>query len=234
MAMHARSKTAPTLVAALCALALAGSQAEELKLKTIEKAPPEAVAPAIRETLSSQAIQLLKGDRPALEFWLRSPLPLRKAPTDSQSALKAVAEATLLGVVSVPNDRRDYRDDELYSGVHTMRFALQPQDGNHLGTSEYLYYAVLVPAEKDTSLKGIRDYDGLVDASSEETASQHPMILSLRPAPDSGDPRPSIQEPKEDHKALRLRVDTRHSGAQKAEPNATIVFDLVFEGIGEL
>jgi len=99
----------------------------------MEKEPPKDIDASIRAKLQSQAVQLLDGEKPAYEFWLCSEIPLQSKPASTAKALDAVKETTLLGAVSVATAKRDYRDDELPAGVYTMRFVLQPQDGDHLG-----------------------------------------------------------------------------------------------------
>jgi hypothetical protein len=184
-------------------------QAADLTLKTAEALPPKDIDPAIQKLLQPKAIQLVEGDKPVFQFWLIKDLPGAKA-------LDAIKPAALLGVVSLPKSQRDYRDDEIAAGTYTMRFALQPQDGNHLGSSEFLYFAVLTPAKLDTKPDGITDYKALVKASSKETSTDHPVILSLRPT--KGDSQ-ELLEPATEHKSVRVKVPP-------------LSFEIVYEGKG--
>jgi len=152
---------------------------------------------------------------------------LQSKPASAGKALDAIKLATLLGVVAVSRDQRDYRDDELRAGIYTMRFALQPQDGNHLGTSEFNYFAVLTPAKIDNKLDGISDYKALVKASSKETSTDHPVILSLRPASSDQGEVPQLNAPAPEHKSVRVKVPAK-AGDEKAE----ITFEIVYEGKG--
>ena len=43
----------------------------------------------------------------------------------------------------------DYRDQPIAKGVYTMRYGLQPVNGDHLGVSTYRDYSLLLPAAKD-------------------------------------------------------------------------------------
>ena len=151
----------------LLLMTIAGLSAAELTLKTSEAPPPKDIDPAIQKLLQPNAIQLMDGGQPAFQFWLVNELPGAKA-------LETIKPAALLGVVAVFKAQRDYRDDEIAAGVYTMRFALQPQDGNHLGSSDFLTFAVLTPAKLDTKPEGIVDYKSLVKASSNETSTDHP------------------------------------------------------------
>jgi len=87
---------------------------------------------------------------------------------------------------------------------------------------------VLVPAKVDTKPDGIADYKALVKASSKETSTDHPVILSLRPASDAG-PEPKLQTPATDHKSVRVTVPAKVAGAAE---KTSLSFEIVFEGTG--
>ncbi len=207
---------------------LAAANLYALELKVVDKAPPEALAADIRAKLQGKAIQLLDGTKPAFEFWLVSELPLASKPAGLAKALDSVGTATLLGAVKVSKQQRDYRDDPLPAGVHTMRLALQPQDGNHLGTAEFGWFAVLVPAALDPKPDAITDYKSLVKASTKLTVTEHPVILSLRPATEEG-AAPKLFAPVEEHKSLRVSIPARVGGK---EEKTSLVFEIVYEGKG--
>ena len=50
---------------------------------------------------------------------------------------------------SSPSEGHDYRDQPIAKGVYTMRYGLQPVNGDHLGVSIYRDYSLLLPAAKD-------------------------------------------------------------------------------------
>jgi hypothetical protein len=205
----------------------AALHAADLTLKIADSPPPKEIDPAIQKLLQPKAIQLSEEDQPSFQFWLVKELPLQSKPSSPAKALDGVKQAALLGVVSVPKAQRDYRDDEIAAGVYTMRFALQPQDGNHLGSSEFLYFGVLTRAKLDTKPDGITDYKSLVKTSSKETSTDHPVILSLRPASSDKGDAPQLAEPAPEHKSVRVKVPAAAGGEKTA-----IAFEIVYEGKG--
>jgi len=211
----------------LTTLLAASTWAADLKLKVADSPPPKDLDASIQKLLQAKSIQLLDGDKPAFEFWLVSNLPLQSKPASAAKALDAVKQATLLGAVSVSKSMRDYRDDEIAPGVYTMRLALQPQDGNHLGTADFPYFAALTPVKLDTKPEGITDYKSLVKASSKETSTDHPVIMSLRPVSSESGEFPKIEEPAPEHKSVRVKVPAMAGGEK-----SSVVFDIVFEGKG--
>ena len=208
-------------------LAATAAHAADVKLKSADLPPPKGVDASIQKLLQPKAIQLVEGDKPAFQFWLVNELPLQSKPASPAKALDAVKQPTLLGVVSVGSPQRDYRDDELAVGVYTMRFALQPQDGNHLGSAEFPYFAALTPVKLDTKPEGISDYKALVKASSKETSTDHPVILSLRPASSDAGDAPQLGEPAPEHKSVRVKVPA-NAGGEKT----SIALEIVYEGKG--
>ncbi len=215
------------LLAFALVLSTAEGFAASLTLKVVDKEPPKELDLSIAAKLQKSAVQLLDGDKPVYEFWFAAELPLTAKPAAPAKALDAVKQATLIGAVSIPKALRDYRDDELAAGVYTMRLALQPQDGNHLGTSEFNWFAVLVPAKIDTKPDGITDYKPLVKASSKETATDHPVILSLRPPSSTDGEDPKLCEPAAEHKSVRVKVP-----AKVGDEKIALNFEVVYEGKG--
>ena len=214
-------------VLVLVLLSLLAAPGAELTLKVVTKEPPAALESAIRGRLQSKAVQLLEGAEPVFEFWLASEVPLTAKPESTAKALDVVKTAALLGAVSVAKGQRDYRDDDLPGGVHTVRLAVQQQDGNHLGTAEFLWFAVLVPAKLDTKPDGITDYKTLVKTSSKETSTDHPVILSLRPATEAGS-EVKLNVPAADHKSVRVNIPGKTASGE----TVPVPFEIVYEGKG--
>ena len=206
-----------------CAFAAQGA---DVTVRVANKALPGEISPDFQALLQPQAVQLVEGDKTLLELWLAKEVPLQSKPTSTVKALDAVKPVSLLAAVVVPGARRDYRDDEVPAGTYTMRFALQPQDGNHSGSSEFGYFGVLVPAKLDAKPDAIKDYKELMKASSKETSTDHPMVLSLRPVTSTEGAPLTLNTPAPEHKSVRVKVPAK--GPETKE----IAFEIVFEGKG--
>jgi hypothetical protein len=141
--------------------------------------------------------------------------------------LDSIAETTLLGMANVGEGRRDFKDNEIAPGTYTIRFGLQPQDGDHLGTSEFPYFAVLIPIKSDPQLESITKYKAMVKASGKGTATGHPIVLAMRPlsaaAPDAArltSPAPGLQ-------AFDLKLQGKDPNSSQSIP---LSFELVVQG----
>jgi hypothetical protein len=210
-----------TLVLCTCA-----ASAADLTLKVTDKAAPSEINESIRSLLQPKAVQLLDGDKPVIELWLAKELNLQSKPSSPASALDALKQTTVLGAASFASARKDYREDEIAKGVYTVRFAQQQQDGNHLGTAEFTYFAVLVPAKLDAGPDAIKDYKQLVNTSSKETSTDHPMVISLRPVNSTEGEFPKLATPAPEHKSVRVKIPG------KGADTSPVVFDIIYEGKG--
>ena len=219
-----------TTSTAAALLLCAASHAADFTLKTTDKPAPKEVSESIRAVLQPKVIQLVQGDKPALELWFRQEVPLKSKPAPGNDALMAIPETALVGAVAVnETSLRDYKDNEVPKGIYTARFEIQPKDGDHLGTAEFDSFVVLTDAASDKELNGLNTFKALTKASGKSTSSGHPVVISLRPAAAEGT-LPRITEPAAEHKAIRVKLPGKTAGADKAD----LVFDLVFEGHGHI
>lgn len=217
----------------LLGMILNSMMASTFSVKSFYKKPPSKLSASIRDELRNEGHTILRDDKPIFEIWLRSKLPLKKKIDAPRNALNAIAQTRLIGAIAVLSDERDYRDDEIYEGIYTLRFDLRPEDGNHLGTSEHLFFAVLVEAENDRDLKKIARSKQLSKASSKTSPNDHPVILSLFPVAFKKVEtpfKPSIQAPAPRHQAVRLSIDCVNPDGTDA---GSILFDLVVEGMAD-
>lgn len=225
--MRIKFITAIPLLGLIVALPLG---AADFTLKTAEQAPPKEVGASIRGLLQAKSVQLMEGDKPALEIWLRNETPLKSKPASASEALNAIGETTLVGVIAVrQTSLRDYKDNAVPHGVYTARFALQPKDGDHLGTAEFDSFLILTEAASDPDASGLSTYRALVKASGKSTSSGHPVVISLRPAPAEGT-SPRLTDPADEHKAIRLKMAGKPAEGEKTD----VVFDLVYKGHGHI
>lgn len=211
----------------LSALSVA-AQDTGLELKPGDQAPPTELAASIRDALSPESLQLTSAEGPVIELWLRKDVPLERKPQDPEDALRAIQEGTLLGVVRFTTDRRDFRDDRIAAGLYTMRFVLQPQDGDHMGTAPNPYFVLLTAADADTGLDAPKGHDEVVKLAQQNL--KHPRSLNLRPAEDTDGQFPRTGEGFDDTRILWVKLPAKPEGGDELP----LVLGLVYEGHGEI
>jgi len=150
-----------------------------LTATTRSAAPPSELAPAIASLLSNDAVAVTAAQPAAtLEFWWVKALPM-KAGTGAASWAE-VEEGTLVGVVKISADYRDIRAHVIRAGVYTLRYGIQPQNGDHLGVSPFREFLLLGPAPVDTD-PAARGHDGTIDISKQSIGGSHPAVWSIDP-----------------------------------------------------
>lgn len=169
-------------------LLAAASQAQEpYKIEVLKQQPPAAIAPAVRGALAVEGYKVMDGKgKTYAEFWLRKSVPASEKPGGPKGAIQFpfLEEGELLGALQFVSEGHDYRDQSIAKGAYTVRYGLQPVNGDHLGVSPYRDYALLLPASKDTALVNL-PMKPLHDRSAESAGTSHPAILMLLTAPAS-------------------------------------------------
>jgi hypothetical protein len=172
-----------------------GLRAESFKVSVLKEPPPAAVAAAVRGALATEGFRIQDDQGQTLaDVWLRKAIPSSGKPAGPKGAVQFpfLADGELLGVVRFQNEGHDYRDQPIAKGVYTMRFGLQPINGDHLGVSTYRDYALLLPAAKDQSL-AVPPRKQLEERSAEAAGTSHPAVfLMLEPPPKAADSAPSM------------------------------------------
>lgn len=95
-----------------------------------------------------------------------------------------VENGTLVGAVRVSGEFKEIRGKAVKPGVYTLRYGLQPQNGDHLGISTFRDFVLLSPAALDKDPK-VLGFDGVVSLSKEVIGAAHPASLSLDPPEDA-------------------------------------------------
>ena len=191
-------------------------------LKPIEEAPPEEVSTPVRESLGSQGFRILSGEKVVMELWLRSEIPAKEQSGggDLGVSFGIVPRGTLIGVVHFPEEWADYKNNAIGAGAYTLRYGIQPADGNHMGVSQYRDFVLLLPAASDTEVETALGPDELVMQSFASTGKPHPGIMGLFP----------LYEDAPEPKLMRNEIDQWTLAVDRG----ALKIGLVVEGHGEL
>jgi hypothetical protein len=155
-----------------------------------------------------------------LDFWWVKALEF----TGTPPAWPAVPEGTLVGAVRVDGDFRDIRGRAIKPGVYTLRYGIQPDNGDHLGTSSFRDFVLLVPAALDTGVAA-RGHDATVDLSKRTVGGSHPAVWSLDP-PATTEPVLGAHTTELGHHAVIVEVPC----VLDAKPAGALRFGIVLVG----
>lgn len=213
----------------LALFALTMSLTEPLTVVTATKtAPPDSLMEAVRKELDPIAVVVSVKGEPAVTVWFRAEIPAQATPEQLKNGLTAreIPEGTLVGAVKFHHIFTDFRKQDIAAGVYTLRFAVQPDVGDHKGTSPYPDFFLLVPAAKDKTADAV-EVKTLLPLSREATGGDHPGVMLLFPDAGKGD-RPALAERKCGVKLVLVKRAVR-----AGDTPATIAFGLVVAGFSE-
>jgi hypothetical protein len=155
-----------------------------------------------------------------LDFWWVKGVPVT-GPADWAN----VAEGSLIGAVRVGAAFRDIRGKVVKPAVYTLRYGIQPDNGDHLGVSPHRQFLLLIPArdDKDPAPQG---HEGTVELSKGSVGGSHPGVWSIDP-PAAGQ-QTVLSQHKTDlgHEALIVEVPATRDG----KPDGVLKFGIVLVG----
>lgn len=167
----------PTLTGVLFCSLLCAAQAG--KVEKIGTASDSAISDALKNTLETTGYRLTASDGFSCEIWWRKSVPIQ-AKKDVPGALyPQLPESTLLGVISFPQPATDYRGQPVKPGAYTLRYALLPNDANHLGVAPNRDFVLLVSAGADANPDAAPKPDELVELSRGASGTRHPAAFSV-------------------------------------------------------
>lgn len=157
------------------------------------------IAPAVSAQLASGGIKASVRAN-TLTFWWVKQLAMKSTP----AAWTDMGEGTLVGAVRIDKDFRDVRGRVVKAGVYTLRYGIQPANGDHLGVSPYRDFLLLSPASQDSD-PARQKHDSLVDLSKQAIGGSHPAVWSIDP-PVATDPVLTVLTTDLGHKAIVMEV----------------------------
>jgi len=210
------------VLAIVCCVLLAISlRASTLQSPTVTTAivslPPELAAP-VAAVLATEVVTVTVGAA-KLEFWWAKSLALR-AGGSSTPSWADVPDGSLVGALRLGADWRDIRGYTIRAGVYTLRFALQPQNGDHMGISPNREFLLPSPAADDVAADPV-GYEGAVALARKSSRRAHPASISIAPAASTARPLSATTDDL-GHKVVNVSVPT-----SSGQP---LTFGIVVEG----
>jgi hypothetical protein len=200
------------------------SAAQDGRVESAGRLTATAVPEQVRQSLQENGYRISLDDpKPACELWLRKSVPARAKKDAEGVAYPQLAESTLVGVVHFPQAASDFRGQQVPAGFYTLRYALMPDDGNHLGVSPNRDFLLLIPAPSDSDPSAAFKFQELITMSAKTVGARHPSALSLPPADKS--PTGTLARDDQDHWIF--------SAALKLTSGEEIPFALIVKGTAQ-
>ena len=205
---------------------------DSLKVQAVHQAPPSSLSPEILRGLDGEKAYRIQDQQGAdfARIWLRKATPGSEKPGGPKGVVQFpfLADGELLGVLEFAREGHDYRDQAVTKGVYTMRYGLQPVNGDHLGVSPFRDYILLLPASKDKAIAAPTRKQ-LEERSAESAGTSHPASFLLMMAPGGAKPEPAMVHDAEKDTwsvILPLRIQVKGGGEPMVHPVQLVVMGM--------
>ncbi len=168
------------------ALILVAVSAFAQKIEKLPALDDASVPAAVKNVLDTAGTRVLLTDgTPLAEVWLRKTTP-KNAKANPDVLYPQLAISQMVGVIRFPNGGKDFRGHAVKPGLYTMRYDIQPADGDHLGTAPNPDFLLLSPLAEDTDPNALMDTKQLATMSSHASGLRHPSVWEMM-GPEAGD-----------------------------------------------
>lgn len=191
------------------------------KLEAIGAITDPGASDALKKALDPKGSRITIGDGPYCDIWLRAGLPAGKS--DALGAVyTTMGESVLVGVISFARATTDFRGQAVKPGTYTLRYAVHPADGNHLGISPIRDFLALVPIALDQNPDAQPKFEELMKLSAKVAGTNHPGVISLVQA--EGGAAPKLHQ-EGSHVIFSTRI--------KTQPGSELPIAFIVKGIAE-
>jgi hypothetical protein len=194
--MRHRASTAFLIVA----LTMASALADGVTVTKHANPVPDDIAAPVKAVLAPGGATAKLSDT-TVDFWWV------KAVDAKGKDWSSVPEGTLVGAMKLSAALKDIRGRTIKPGTYLLRYAAQPQNGDHLGISTFRDFLLLSPAAIDNDPK-VLGFDGVVALSKEVIGTAHPASLSLDPPEDAPGAVLSTYKNEHGHEGVVLQIGT--------------------------
>ena len=166
------------LLIVIAFITCAGAFADGNKVEAIGPYADPGASDALKKALESKGTRVSLTEGAYCDIWLRASVPAGK--TEAPGAVYTwIGESALIGVITFAKATTDFRGQSVKAGSYTIRYAVHPTDGNHMGISPVRDFLVMVPVAADANPDAQFKFEELTKMSTKVTGTNHPGVLSL-------------------------------------------------------
>lgn len=175
------------------------------KIEPVATIPPDVPKP-VQDVLQPQGNRVVGDKGTVCEVWLGKAVA-QGTGGNADALYPGLGVGTLVGVLHFPAAGSDFRGQTIKPGYYTLRYALLPQDGNHMGVNPYRDFLLLSPVAADTQVDKALQLADVYKLSRQASGTNHPAVISLVPSA-QGASTPSVAQDDQGHTVLQLKLGT--------------------------
>ena len=146
------------------------------------KEPPQEVTQEIQAMLQPTSVVVSLPEGQKGHFWFVSELAANQADSGEFGVnFGAIRVGTFFGVVQWESQWIDYKKKPVPAGVYTLRYGVQPADGNHTGVSLHRDFLLLIPSNEDGWPATELAQGELNQLSNQASGTNHPAVMAVFP-----------------------------------------------------
>jgi hypothetical protein len=182
------------------------------KVQAVGAFADPAAADSLKKAVEEKGHRVILPDGSVVcDIWLRKALPTHEKTDVSGAIYTEINDSAVIAVVSFPKPVTDFRGQDVKPGAYTLRYALHPVDGNHMGISPYRDFLLLTPVADDQNVEAQYKFDELVKLSAKTIGAKHPAMWSLVAA-EAKPAAPTLSENDHGHTVFTAKVKTSKGG----------------------
>ncbi len=160
----------------LAALILSSSFCLAQKVEPVGRPDlPQGMAAAVQD----HGLRVLdKSGAPLVSLWLAKSVSTTKKDVEGAN-YPQLEPSSFIGAVAFDRDGNDFRGQTIPKGTYTLRYALLPNDGNHMGVAPNRDFLLLLPLISDVDPTTVYTDKQLYRASAKVAGGAHPTVMSL-------------------------------------------------------
>lgn len=183
----------------IVALAASSTAANGVTVTKHTNPVPDEIAAPVKEVLATGGATAKLSDT-SVDFWWVKTLDVKGKDWSS------VPEGALIGAMKMSAALKDIRGRTIKPGTYLLRYAAQPQNGDHLGVSPHQEFLLITPAAHDTVPAAV-GHEPAVELAAKTTGIAHPAVLSVDP-PVATDAPLAVVQTDAGHTAVVFEVPT--------------------------
>lgn len=200
-------------------------RADDYKLDPLKEGPA-GLSPAVTEAISPTGFRISGKDGVVCDLWLAKKIPLKAGFTPNIRIQYPFQNGQLVGAIRFPeaSEPHDFRGQSIKPGLYTLRYGLQPDDGNHLGTSEIRDFLCACPPDTDKDPKRIEKIKDVFKLSAKVAGTTHPTIFLLLAPPEKAVEAAGVSVDKDkEYVILSVNADGDAGGTASVVPLNVVV-----------
>jgi hypothetical protein len=165
----------------------------DFKIEPLKEAP-KGLSAEIAKRIPAEGFRVAGKNGIVCDLWFAEDVPVKAGFKPTGVVNYPFQSGELVGAIRFPEkaEAGDFRGQTVPPGTYTLRYGQQPNDGNHLGTSDVRDFLLVCSPREDTDPKRIETTTALFKLSAKSVNTTHPAIFQMPPPPEQPHTAPAV------------------------------------------